>query len=101
MRSRYSAFALKNPQYIINTTHNENNDFKLDTKQWSNDILKFCNTCTFNKLEILESIDGDIESYVTFKATIFCDDIDSSFTERSKFLKVNNKWFYHSGEFLV
>ena len=100
MRSRYCAFALKIPQYIIKTTHKENQDFSLDITNWKDDISDFCTTCDFQKLEILNFIDGDIESYVAFKATIICEDNDSSFTEKSKFLKVNNMWLYHSGEFL-
>ncbi|MEA3498596.1 MAG: YchJ family metal-binding protein [Campylobacterota bacterium] len=100
MRSRYCAFVLKIPQYIIKTTHKENQDFTTDTKQWKQDILNFSTTCSFEKLEILDFIDGEIEAYVTFKATIVCDKQDSSFTEKSKFFKVDNMWLYHSGEFL-
>ena len=100
MRSRYCAFALKIPQYIIKTTHKENQDYKLDTLQWKNEIINFCETCRFEKLEILEFINGDIESYVTFKVTITCDNNDASFMEKSKFLKVDNMWLYHSGKFL-
>ena len=100
MRSRYCAFALKIPQYIIKTTHKENQDYKTDTEQWKNEILEFCETCIFEKLEILDFIDGKLESFVTFKATIKCDNNDNSFIEKSKFLKVENMWLYHSGEFL-
>ncbi len=96
MRSRYSAFALQLPKYIIKTTHEENQDFTEDTENWTNSILEFCTTCRFDKLEILEFIDGVDESFVTFKATIFMNLEDISFTEKSKFLKVNNLWLYHS-----
>ena len=105
MRSRYCAFSLKIPQYIIKTTHKENQDYKIDTKQWENDILEFCNSCIFEKLELLEFStenisDTTLESFVTFKATLSCDNTDSSFIEKSKFLKVENMWLYHSGKFL-
>ena len=100
MRSRYSAFALNIPKYIIDTTHNENDDFKTDKLLWTNEISEFCKNCLFQKLEILESIDLNVESFVTFKATIECTNNDNSFIEKSKFLKINNKWLYHSGEFL-
>ncbi|MEA3553184.1 MAG: YchJ family metal-binding protein [Campylobacterota bacterium] len=100
MRSRYCAFALKIPKYIIKTTHKENQDYKPDTKEWENEILEFCNSCVFEKLGILDFIDGEFESFVTFKATIKCDYSDNTFTEKSRFLKVNNIWLYHSGKFL-
>ena len=105
MRARYCAFALKIPQYIIKTTHQENQDYNLNIKEWKKDILEFCNSCIFKKLELLEFEDRDTlitasESFVIFKATLSCDTKDNSFIEKSKFIKVNNIWLYHSGEFL-
>jgi len=100
MRSRYSAFASSNPNYIIKTTHPENPEFTEDKKEWENSILGFCKSSTFNNLEIIEFIDGNHEAYVTFQATIFCKGEDISFCEKSKFVKSNTIWLYHSGEFL-
>ena len=100
MRSRYCAFSIKNYEYIINTTHKENNDFTDNLEQWKNDILSFCNSSEFNGLKILEFIDGKDEAFVTFYANILSSVEDYSFTEKSKFFKVDNKWLYHSGEFL-
>ena len=100
MRSRYCAFSLKISQYIIKTTHQENQDYKEDRILWKDEILEFSNSTIFEKLEILDFIDGKSESFVTFKATIKCDNNDNSFIEKSKFLKVDNIWLYHSGEFL-
>ena len=101
MRSRYCAFALKIPKYIIKTTHQENQDYTMDTNQWEKDILEFTNSCIFEKLELLESTtDNLIESFITFKATINCNNEDNSFIEKSMFKKVDNRWLYHSGEFL-
>jgi len=98
MRSRYSAFVLNNYKYIISTTHHENQDFTEDTKKWKNDILDFCNSCEFRGLDILEFIDGTDESFITFKANIYCHHENNSFIEKSKFLKIDNMWLYHSGE---
>ncbi len=100
MRSRYSAFALKIPSYIIKTTHNKNQDYTKELEKWNDDILDFCNNCSFRELKILESIDGKDESFVTFHVTLFCNNEDNSFIEKSRFKKVNNRWLYHSGEFL-
>lgn len=100
MKSRYSAFAACDSEYIINTTHVENPEYTKDTKTWEKSIHDFFDHSDFRKLDILEFIDGETESYVTFKATIFQGARDSSFIEKSKFLKVDNSWFYHSGEFI-
>ncbi|MCI0500992.1 MAG: SEC-C domain-containing protein [Epsilonproteobacteria bacterium] len=99
MKSRYSAYAIANIFYIIKTTHNENQDFTTDISNWKKDILEFCKNTDFCKLEILEFIDGTSEAFVTFKATLFSQEDDMSFVEKSKFFKVDGMWLYHSGEF--
>ena len=97
MKSRYVAYFLAIPKYIIITTHRDNRDFTQDIKQWKEDILEFCYNSNFIKLEILESNLNDLVSYVTFKVELQINDKDQSFIEKSKFLKENNMWLYHSG----
>lgn len=95
MKSRYSAYAKKKSQYIIQTTHPDNPDYTTDTKAWQESIDEFCEYTDFVSLEILEFIDGESEAYVTFKAQL-----DSgSMIEKSRFLKVQGRWLYESGEF--
>ena len=90
MKSRYSAFAVGDIRYIVKTS----------TSQKDYDDLKaFSNSCKFEKLDILEFIDRHNEAFVTFRATISCLGVDNSFTEKSKFIKIDNRWFYDSGEF--
>lgn len=100
IKSRYSAFSVANSDYIIFTTHQNNPDFTTDLKSWTNDILNFSKNTRFEKLEILEFIDGDIESFVTFKATLFQKENDISFIEKSRFLKVEGIWLYVDGKFI-
>ena len=100
MRSRFCAYSLNNTEYIIKTTHQNNQDYSLDINTWKNDISSFCENTDFTKLEILEVIQGEDESYVTFKAILKQDNLDSSFTEKSRFLKVENKWLYVDGIFI-
>ena len=100
MKSRYSAYAVSNSNYIINTTHQNNPDYTTNTTSWSEDIELFCKHTKFEKLEILDFIDDENESFVTFKATLIQDKKDVSFIEKSRFLKVDGKWFYVDGEFL-
>jgi SEC-C motif-containing protein len=91
MKSRFSAFAVGKIDYIIKTS-----TFQKDF----DDLKSFSDNCDFKKLEILEFIDSNSEAFVTFKATIFCDIQDNSFTEKSKFIKENGKWYYESGYIL-
>ncbi|OCL83647.1 YchJ family protein [Arcobacter porcinus] len=100
MKSRFSAFAVLRSDYIIKTTHQKNCDFSLNTSSWKEDIELFCKNTDFEKLEILDFIDDEFESFVTFKATLFQDKLDISFIEKSRFLKENNTWLYVDGEFL-
>lgn len=100
MKSRYCAYAIEKSEYIILTTHQNNRDFNTDTKVWNNDILDFSRNTKFEKLEILEFIDGQTESFVTFKANITQNKQDVSFVEKSRFVKENGKWQYIDGEFI-
>ncbi|MGJ0334818.1 YchJ family metal-binding protein [Aliarcobacter cryaerophilus] len=100
MKSRFSAFAFCKSDYIIKTTHQKNCDFSLDTFSWRDDIEKFSKNTSFENLEILDFIDSEIESFVTFKATLFQNKKDISFIEKSRFLKESNIWLYVDGEFL-
>lgn len=103
MKSRFSAFAVQNADYIIFTTHKDNPDFTSDIKSWKEDILNFSQNTNFEKLEILEFIEDktdSLESYVTFKATLKQDNKDISFVEKSRFLKENGKWLYVDGQFI-
>lgn len=100
MKSRYSAYVANNQDYIISTTHRDNAEYTTDIQGWKDSINNFSKYSDFRKLEIFDFIDGQEVSYVTFKATIFQGAIDSSFVEKSKFLKVDGRWLYHSGEFV-
>lgn len=100
MKSRYCAYAIEKREYIILTTHQNNRDFNTDTKVWNNDILDFSRNTKFEKLEILDFIDGQTESFVTFKANITQNKQDVSFIEKSRFIKENGKWQYIDGEFI-
>lgn len=100
MKSRFSAFATQNSKYIIFTTHNRNQDFTDDLKSWQEDITNFSKNTKFEKLEIIDFTDGELESFVTFKATLFQDNKDVSFIEKSRFLKVDGKWQYVDGQFI-
>ncbi len=96
MCSRYSAYALHLADYIIHTTHSNNPDFTTDTLVWKENILKFCTTTSFLGLKILDFTETISEAFVTFDATLS----HGHLHEKSRFLKVDGKWFYESGEFI-
>ncbi len=87
MKSRYSAFTLGKIDYIIKTSTFQN-DY--------DDLKSFSENCEFKKLIILDHT----EDSVTFNATVFCNNMDNSFTEKSKFIMVDGMWKYESGEIL-
>ena len=98
MRSRYTAYSICDAKYIIKTTHPLNKDFMEDKDIWKEDINNFSSEFKFQKLTILEFIEKTDISYVTFTAKLEHNNTDQSFTEKSKFTKINNNWFYLSGE---
>lgn len=98
MKSRYSAFAVDDAKYIIKTTHKENTDYSQDKKAWEKSVLDFSKNTFFDKLTIIDFVDGEDEAYVEFLVNLTQNQKDISFMERSKFKKEDNMWKYHSGE---
>lgn len=95
MRSRYSAYALGDADYIIKTTHFNNPDYTNETAIWKQSILEFCHNTQFLGLKISEFIGGETVAYVTFEAIL-----DSgSLKEKSRFLKEDGQWLYENGSF--
>lgn len=100
MRSRFAAYALENVGYIIRTTHSQNPHAQVNQKEWRQDLKVFCRQTDFLGLQILqvEAIQGDV-GWITFRAILMQAGRDASFTEKSRFEKVNGRWLYHSGEY--
>lgn len=92
MKSRYSAYATGDIKYIIKTSSSKDLD--------KSELKEFSENCEFKNLEILEFSDGEKEAFVVFKATVFCEKIDNSFIEKSRFIKAKDRWLYVDGEFL-
>ena len=94
MRSRYCAYAVGDSRYIIHTTHQDNPDYTTDTSSWRASIDSFTRDTDFLGLDIVEFVDGECEAFVTFVATL-----DSGvMREWSRFVKVDNRWLYESGQ---
>ena len=98
MRSRFSAYALNLPQYIIDTTDRDNPAYEKDHEQWRRDLESFSKHTRFDGLRILSWQDLDSTYLVKFKAILRQGDRDATFTEESTFTKKNGKWLYSSGK---
>ena len=91
MRSRYSAFATKNANYLIATT-------PLSTRKNQNkkDILHWATTNKWIKLEILEVT----ENTVTFEAHYIDNHkLPQIHFEKSTFVLEEGNWYYVNGTF--
>lgn len=101
MRSRFCAYALCIPSYIMSTTHPKNIQFNKDTFAWSQKIAESYANTEFKKLDILSFKEKGLFATVTFTADLMKNQQDISFTEKSEFEKVNGKWLYLSGQLLT
>lgn len=92
MRSRYSAFAIPNGDYLWETTLPSKRKFhnKMELETWGKENL-------WTKLEILKSTEKEVE----FKA-YYTDKFEKEqiHHEISTFKKIDKKWYYVSGKFL-
>jgi SEC-C motif domain protein len=98
MRSRYCAYALSLADYIIRTTHPMNASFQEDKKVWKREIEQFCKLTTFQKLEVLQFQEAELTATVLFTAYLKQEGRDATFTEKSRFEKLNGIWLYLDGE---
>ena len=94
MRSRYSAYALGNAEYIIETTHPNSPYVEKNRKNWKKGILQFCHSTRFDQLKILDH--G--EDWVHFIAHLW-QGKELILNERSSFKKVQGKWLYVKGDY--
>lgn len=101
MRSRYTAYALGLFTYIMDTTHRENSQYKEDKLSWGQEILAFSHSTSFEGLQILQEQEGIRESFVTFRVELKQGGKPAGFTERSRFLKAGDQWFYVDGQIIA
>ncbi|MES2344866.1 MAG: YchJ family metal-binding protein [Chlamydiota bacterium] len=97
MRSRYSAYALDLPEYIMATTHPLNKGFQKNKEKWRTSIAFFSQNTVFKKLEILHFEEKGKTAYVTFIAYLEQNHHDATFQEKSVFEKVGECWLYLEG----
>lgn len=92
MRSRFSAYATGNAQYIVNTYALIEKE-----KQSINDIEAWADECTWIALKIHESLTNIVE----FSAYYIADNKLCELRERSNFILEEDKWRYIDGNIKV
>lgn len=94
MRSRYSAYALNNADYILATTHPDHPDFALPAAVKKEQIQAFSKNTQFKGLKILEHVAAQPYSTVTFQAILVQKGRDATYTEKSEFAQIDGRWLY-------
>ena len=93
MRSRFSAFAIPNGEYLWETTSPNKRQFhnKKDLQEWGE----------INQWTKLEIVDKPSANKVEFKAFYIDEDGNEQLHhELSQFKMIQNRWYYVTGEFL-
>ena len=94
MRSRYSAFCVKNTDYLKATT-----DPQLDIDWTANE--DWANKATFTGLEVLKSSQEKNKGLVEFKAHFKVKDESHTHHEVAHFRRHQGQWFFREGRIQV
>jgi peptide deformylase len=94
MRSRYVAYVLNLPEYIIKTTHPGNPEYSENRPAWKERLSDFSHSFQFLRLDVLDFKERGQLATVLFKAHLMLKEQDASFTEKSYFEKWKGRWLY-------
>lgn len=100
MRSRYVAYALNLPDYIIKTTHPASPHYQHNLFAWKRGISKFSQSNSFDKLEIVDFQEQEGLAVVIFIAHLSQGEQDHTCCEKSYFEKIQERWFYKWGQLI-
>ena len=91
MRSRYTAFTLKNAVYLLSSWHSSTSPKELD--------LEISPTwCNLEILATKEGSENDTQGIVEFKATYMGQGKSGTLHEVSRFIHEEGRWFYVAGD---
>lgn len=97
MRSRYCAYARGDADYIVQTTAPGAPAWEEDDG-WRDRIAAFCAATRFVGLDILDAPPpGAAEGEVAFRALLEREGQPAPMAERSRFVRQQGRWLYHSG----
>jgi SEC-C motif-containing protein len=100
MRSRYSAYALGEAEYLVRTLHPDHPDASRPPAEQVAELRRSRLTLKFARLRVLDhdlAPDG-LTGRVLFHAELFERGADRSFLERSQFARTEDGWRYLSGD---
>jgi SEC-C motif-containing protein len=99
MRSRFSAFARREVDYLWKTLHPDHPDRRRPEADVRRELLAACNRYRYVRLAVLavEERPAGEESGVTFRAEVYESGKDRSFSEASRFRHDGVGWRYLSG----
>lgn len=95
MRSRYSAFVLKNADYLLKTLHPD-----YHTEHERESLVALFNETTWLGLKVIKHVPKGLSAEVEFSAFYQDNDHVSQLHERSRFIKIDTQWYYMDGTFL-
>ncbi len=98
MRSRFSAYALDLPEYIIATTHPDGPQWQPDRAAWLASIREFSATTAFADLQVLAARTAGDSGTVVFRCVLTQGEATRMFSEESLFQRQGRTWKYHSGQ---
>jgi len=96
MRARYTAFALKEIDFIMDTVASGSKQ-----SMPRDGVEKWAQRNNWTKLEIINVIKGsakDDDGYVEFKAHSTVDNVSQFHHENAHFIREKGKWFFEDGE---
>jgi SEC-C motif-containing protein len=97
MRSRYAAYAKGEVDYVVETTDPQGEAWQEPVAEWRAEIRRFGRDAEFLGVEILDAaVDGDAGE-VEFRARLRANGRDTSFEERSVFVRRAGRWLYTTG----
>ena len=95
VRARFSAYALANIDFIMETTHPDGDSFNPKPDRWRAELEAYCFRTFFAELEILSTE----ENKVSYRAKILHFGMEEQqYIEHATFEQVNGRWLYVGGE---
>ena len=102
MRARYAAFAQRQPDFLMRTTHPEGEEWNSDTAAWKKELLGFTDSFFFAGLKVGEvKTLGDDKASVKFTVNLVRKEgvIPFDLEETSEFVRgADGNWLYTHGD---
>jgi SEC-C motif-containing protein len=98
MRSRYTAYAVGDVAYLMATTAPASPWARADRGSWRAELVAWCRDTRFCGLTVHDHDTQGDTGTVHFSARLTQGDRDLSFSERSRFVRRDGRWWYLDGQ---